>query len=293
MKDYLIKAIDKLGRIRAYVATTTDLVEKARTTHDTSATATAALGRSLTAATMMGAMMKNEKDVLTLRIAGEGPAGNIYVVARHNGVVKGYIDNPHADLPIRQDGKLDVGGLVGNRGTLTVIMDLGLKEPYVGQSQLISGEIAEDIANFYAYSEQQPSAVGLGVLVDRDLSVKAAGGYIIQLLPGVADKDIDKIEEGLRKAGPVSAMIDKGMSPEDILDEILGDFQMEILDRMELEFKCDCSREKIERVIISLGKKEIEDMIEEDGEAEVVCHFCNTKHKFTEEELNKILVDNF
>ena len=293
MKDYLIKAIDKLGRIRAYVATTTDLVEKARTTHDTSATATAALGRSLTAATMMGAMMKNKKDVLTLRIAGEGPAGNIYVVARHNGVVKGYIDNPHADLPIRQDGKLDVGGLVGNRGTLTVIMDLGLKEPYVGQSQLISGEIAEDIANFYAYSEQQPSAVGLGVLVDRDLSVKAAGGYIIQLLPGVADKDIDTIEEGLRKAGPVSAMIDKGMSPEDILDEILGDFQMEILDRMELEFKCDCSREKIERVIISLGKKEIEDMIEEDGEAEVVCHFCNTKHKFTEEELNKILVDNF
>lgn len=293
MKDYLIKGIDELGRIRVYVASSTNLVENARITHNTSPTASAALGRTLTAGVMMGAMMKNEKDVLTLKISGGGPAGNIYVVSRNNGIIKGYIDNPQADVPSRADGKLDVGALVGNNGSITTIMDLGLREPYVGQSNIVSGEIAEDIANFYAVSEQQPSAVSLGVLVDKDISIKAAGGYIIQLLPGVSDQDIDKIEAKLASIEPVSAMIDKGMTPEEIVDSILGDFNMQILEKMDIEYKCDCSRERIEQVIISLGKQEIVDIIEEDGQAEIVCHFCDTKHQFNKKELNKILVDNF
>lgn len=293
MNDYLIKAIDELGRIRIYVAKSTNLVEKARKTHNTSPTATAALGRTLTAGVIMGAMMKNDNDVLTLKISGDGPAGNIFVVARNNGIIKGYIDNPMADVPSREDGKLDVGTLVGRNGTITTIMDLGLKEPYVGQSNLVSGEIAEDIANYYAFSEQQPSAVSLGVLVDKDISCRAAGGFIIQLLPGVLDEDIDKIENRLASIDSISTLIDKGMNPEDILDEILGDFNMQIVDNICIEFKCDCSRDKIEKVIISLGKKEISDIIEEDGSAEVMCHFCNSKYIFNREQLNEILIDNF
>lgn len=293
MKDYLIKAIDELGRIRVYISSTTNMVEKARITHNTSPTASAALGRTLTAGVMMGAMMKNEQDVLTLKISGGGPAGNIYVVAKNNGVIKGYIDNPMADVPSRSDGKLDVGALVGRDGTITTIMDLGLKEPYIGQSDLVTGEIAEDLARFYAYSEQQPSAVSLGVLIDKDISVRAAGGYIIQLLPGVSDEDIDKIENRLSNIDPVSTMIDNKMTPEEIMDSILGDFNMQILEMVDLEYKCDCSREKMEKVLISIGKKEIEDIIVEDGQAEIVCHFCNTKHQFNKEELNKIIVDNF
>lgn len=288
MKDYLIKAIDEVGKVRIYVARSTALVEKARLTHNTSPTATAALGRTLTAGVIMGAMMKNDTDVLTLKISGDGPAGNIYVVARNNGVVKGYIDNPAADLPSKENGKLDVGSLVGTNGSIRTIMDLGLKEPYVGQSKLITGEIAEDLANYYAYSEQQPSAVSLGVLVDKDISVKAAGGYIIQLLPGVSDEDINKIEKILANIDPVSTMIDNGMTPEEIMEHSLGDLNMQILEKSDIEFKCDCTRERIERVIISLGKKEIDDIIKEDGQAEIVCHFCNTKYLFNEEELTKL-----
>ena len=293
MKDNLIKAIDELGRIRMYVAKSTNLVEMARDTHNTSPTATAALGRTLTVGVIMGAMMKNDTDVLTLKISGDGPAGNIFVVARNNGTIKGYIDNPMADVPSREDGKLDVGTFVGRNGTMTTIMDLGLKEPYVGQSNLVTGEIAEDIANFYAYSEQQPSAVSLGVLVDKDISCKAAGGYIIQLLPGVTDEDIDKIESRLANTDPISTMIDNGMTPEDIMDKVLGDFNMKILDKIDIQYRCDCSREKIEKVIISLGKKEIDNIINEDGKAEVVCHFCNSKHMFNKEDLTKIFIDNF
>lgn len=293
MKDYLIKSIDELGRIRMYVAKSTNLVEMARDTHNTSPTATAALGRTLTVGVIMGAMMKNDTDVLTLKISGDGPAGNIFVVARNNGTIKGYIDNPMADVPSREDGKLDVGTFVGRNGTMTTIMDLGLKEPYVGQSNLVTGEIAEDIANFYAYSEQQPSAVSLGVLVDKDISCKAAGGYIIQLFPGVTDEDIDKIESRLANTDPISTMIDNGMTPEDIMDKVLGDFNMKILDKIDIQYRCDCSREKIEKVIISLGKKEIDNIINEDGKAEVVCHFCNSKHMFNKEDLTKIFIDNF
>lgn len=291
MKDYLIRGTDELGRIRVLVATSTNMVEKARQKHNTSPTATAALGRSLTAGVLMGAMMKNEKDVLTIKIAGDGPAGNIYIVAKNNGIVKGYISNPGADLPSRSDGKLDVGGLVGKNGNITTMMDLGLKEPYIGQSNLVTGEIAEDLANYYMYSEQQPSAVSLGVLVDKDISVRAAGGYIIQLLPGISDEEIDKVEKSLSKIKPVSTMIDEGMTPEEVLREILGDFNIKILDKISIEFQCDCSRNKIEKVLMSLGEKELNDIIEEDEKAEVVCHFCNTKYQFNKEELINLIVD--
>ncbi|HLS53367.1 MAG TPA: Hsp33 family molecular chaperone HslO [Tissierellaceae bacterium] len=291
MTDYFIRGIDKSGRIRILVGTTTKMVEEARKIHQTSPTATAALGRALTAGALMGAMMKNQQDRLTLRIAGDGPAGNILVVARNDGKVKGEMTNPQADVPSRPDGKLDVGGLVGRNGTITTIMDLGLREPYIGQSQLVSGEIAEDLANYYYYSEQKPSAVSLGVLVDKDISVKAAGGYIIQLLPGISDQDIDKIERSLAKIQPVSSLVDNGLSPEEIMTELLQDFSMEVLERRDLSYECDCSRERIERGIISLGKEEIKSIIEEEGQAEVVCHFCNTKYQFSKEDLEKFLID--
>ncbi len=291
MKDYLIRAIDKSGRIRLFVATTTNLVEESRRIHNTSPTATAAMGRSLTVGAMMGAMMKNEEDKLTIKIAGNGPVGKILVVANNLGHVKADIDFPMADVPSSSDGKLDVGRLVGNDGTITVIMDLGLKKPYVGQSSLVTGEIAEDIANFYMTSEQTPSAVSLGVLVDRDISCIAAGGYIIQLFPGVPDEDISKIENVLAKIEPVSAMINKGLTPEEIMNQILGEFDMEVLGKLDLEYRCDCSRDKIENVIASLGRKEIEEMIHEDEQAEVVCHFCGTKYQFNKEDLSKLLVD--
>lgn len=291
MKDYLIRGIDNLGRIRIFVASTTNLVEEARGMHDTSPTATAALGRSLTAASMMGIMMKNDTDTLTLKINGGGPVGNILIVAKNKGRVKGYVDHPQADVPPKSKGKLDVGRLVGNEGMMTTIMDLGMKEPYIGQANLISGEIAEDLANFYLLSDQQPSAVSLGVLVNRDRTVLAAGGYIIQLLPDILDEDITKIENALATVEPVSTLIAKGMTPEEIMHEILRDFDMKVLDKIDLEFECDCSREKIENVLISLGKKEIIDIIEEDGKAEVVCQYCNKKYQFNKENLNKILID--
>ncbi|MBC8589377.1 Hsp33 family molecular chaperone HslO [Paratissierella segnis] len=291
MEDYLIRGMDKSGRLRVFAASTTHLVEHARSIHNTSPTATAALGRSLTAGAIMGSMMKNDSDILTLKISGGGPIGNIIIVADNKGNVKGLADNPFADVPSRSDGKLDVGRLVGKNGVVTTIMDLGLKDPYVGQSNLVSGEIGEDIANLYLVSEQQPSAVALGVLVDKDISCRAAGGYFIQLLPGIDDEDIDRIEERIKVSPSVSAMIDKGLTPEDIVKELLGDFDIDILSTMGLNYKCNCSRDKIRKVLISLGKKEVEDMLKEDGKAEVVCHFCNTKYQFNKEDLAKILVD--
>lgn len=289
MKDYLIRGIDESGMIRVFVAKTTNMVEEARLTHNSSPTSTAAIGRALTAATIMGSMMKNENDAMTLKIEGNGPIGKILMTAKSDGSVKGYADHPEADVPSRQDGKLDVRGVVGTEGSLTVIMDLGLREPYIGQSEIISGEIAEDIAAYYAISEQQPSAVSLGVLVDTDISVRAAGGYIIQLLPGVSDEDITKIEETLGKIEPISTLIDMGLSPEEIMDRVLPGFNMEVLDKKEINYRCDCSREKMENVLKSIGKDEINNIIEEDGQAEIVCHFCNTKHNFSEEDLRKLI----
>lgn len=289
MKDYLIRGIDSTGNIRILVANTTNLVEKARVTHNTSPTATAALGRTLTAGAMMGAMMKNKNDRLTLKISGGGSIGTIMVVANNKGVIKGYADNPSADIESKGNGKLDVAGIVGKNGHMTVIMDLGLKEPYVGQSKIISGEIAEDLAYYYLNSEQQPSAVALGVLVDKDISTRAAGGYIIQLLPDVKEEDIVKIENAIERIEPISILIDQGLSPEDIMEKVLGEFDMKVLDKIDLEYSCDCSRDRIEEVLKSLGKYEIKAMIEEDGKAEVVCHFCNTDHQFSKEELKKLI----
>lgn len=291
MKDYIIRGIDKSGKIRMFVGNTTNMVEKARLTHGTSATASAAMGRSMTAASIMGLMMKNPTDSLTLQIIGNGPIGNIVMVADSQGNVKGYVHHPEVDLPSKGNGKLDVSGVVGTSGYLSVTMDLGLKEPYVGQSSLVSGEIAEDIAAYYAYSEQQPSAVSLGVLVDKDLSIRAAGGFIIQLLPGVSDEDIGMIEEILQKMEPVSALIDRGLSPEEIMEETLGVFDMEVLEKSDIDFICDCSKEKVINVIKSLNTEEIQSMIDEDGGAEVVCHFCNRKEQLSLADLEQIIVD--
>lgn len=244
----------------------------------------------MTIGAIIASGFKNENDLLTLKFSGNGPIGNILVVANNNGRVKGIVDNPNADLPSTADGKLDVGGLVGKNGTVTAIMDLGLKEPYVGQTSLVTGEIGDDIANFYLQSEQIPTAVGLGVLVEKDLSVKAAGGFLIQTLPDILDEDITKIEESLANAKPLSTLIDQGYTPEEIMREILSDFDMEITDKLDLEYLCDCSREKVEKVLVSLGEKEIIDMIEEDGKSEVNCHFCNTSYQFSKEDLQKILL---
>lgn len=290
MKDYLIRGMDKKGRLRVFVAKTTQLVEEARKIHETSPTTTAAMGRGLTAAAIMGATMKNDDDLLTLKISGNGPLGTMTIVGNNRGELKGLVDYPQADVPSTEDGKLDVGSLVGNQGTLTVIMDLGLKEPYVGQTEIITGEIGDDIANFYLVSEQIPTAVALGVLVDKDISTKAAGGYIIQVLPEISDEEIALIEKSIQQAEPISLMIDKGLTPEEIMNQLLGEFDMEVTDKIDLKYHCDCSEEKIEKVLISLGNKEIEDIIHEDGESEVVCHFCNTKYRFNKDRLNKILL---
>lgn len=285
MKDYIIRGIDKKRNFRIFASSTTNLVEKARQIHNTSPTATAALGRSLTAAVMMGMDMKNERDSLTFKIKGDGPIGSIVTVANNKGEVKGYVDNPHADLPSRPDGKLDVGGIVGENGQLAVIQDLGLREPYVGYSNLVSGEIAEDLAHYFYLSQQQPSAINLGVLVDKDISVKAAGGYMIQLLPNSEEDTIDKLEEALKVAEPISSLIDKHNSLEDIINKLFSQFQIEILEEKDIKLSCNCSRERIENVLISLGQEELNNIIEEDGKAEIVCHFCNTNYLFNKEEL--------
>ncbi|EOD00908.1 Hsp33 family molecular chaperone HslO [Caldisalinibacter kiritimatiensis] len=289
MKDYVIRAIDKEKSIRIFIATTTNVVEDARKIHNTSPTVTAALGRTLTASAIMGFMMKGEKDKLTLKIRGNGPIGNIIAVSNNKGEIKGYVQNPSADLPTRSDGKLDVGGVVGRSGKLTVIRDLGLKEPYIGQSNLITGEIGDDLAQYFVTSEQQPSAVALGVLVDKDLSTKAAGGFILQVLPNIQEENLVKLEQKINKLESISKYIDKGYTPEELLERLFGEFQMEIKDKKEIKYTCDCSRERLEGVLISVGEEELKKMIAEDGEAEVVCHFCNTKYHFNKEELEKLL----
>lgn len=290
MRDYMIRGMDKQGRLRAFVTRTTGVVEEARKIHNTSATSTAAIGRLLTAGLMMAATMKNDKDLLTLKVSGDGPIGTLTVSANSKGEVKGLVDNPSADVPSTKDGNLNVGAIVGNNGTFTSITDVGMKEPYVSQTSLITGEIGDDIANFYSESEQIPAAVGLGVLVDKNLSCKAAGGFIIQLLPFITSEEIRMIEKSLQNARPLSTMIDEGYTPEEILDELLSEFEMEVTDKLDVNYYCDCSLEKTEKVLISLGEKEIEDIIVEDGECEIVCHFCNKKYHFSKLDLDKILL---
>lgn len=289
MRDYVIRGIDKKGTIKFFIASTTNLVEEARRIHNTSPTATAALGRVLTAACMIGMTLKNDRDTLTLKIKGDGPIGSIVSVANSKGEVKGYVENPQTEVPRRPDGKLNVGGAVGKNGQIAVIKDLGLKEPFIGYSNLVSGEIAEDLASYYYHSEQQPTAISLGVLVDTDTSVRAAGGFMIQLLPGVSEEDIDRIESILKSIKPMSTLIDEGLTPEEILKEIFGEFQVEVLDKTFVQYKCNCSMEKVESILVSLGNDELKAIIEEDGKAEVVCHFCNTKYNFSKEDLIKLL----
>ncbi|MCD8348374.1 MAG: Hsp33 family molecular chaperone HslO [Lachnospiraceae bacterium] len=311
--DYIVRAVAADQQIRAFAATTKDLVETARGYHNTSPVATAALGRLLTAGAMMGAMMKGEKDLLTLQIGGDGPIGGITVTADSAANVKGYVNNPGVYLPATDKGKLDVGGAVGN-GVLRVIRDLGMKEPYVGQSALQTGEIGDDLTYYFAMSEQVPSSVGLGVLLERNTNLKAgqpdetskesltlegnlaevgkvrqAGGFIIQLMPFTPDDVIDRLERKLAEVRPVTAMLDAGMGPEQILEELLGEFHLEILDKIPTQYHCDCSRERIERVLISLGKKELEKMIADGEPIEVNCQFCDKKYKVSVEELRTLL----
>lgn len=287
MKDYIVRATAGEGQVRAFAATTRELVEEARGRHNTSPVATAALGRLLTAGTMMGSMMKNDTDVLTLQIKADGPLAGITVTADANGNVKGYVENPDVVIPPK-NGKLDVGGAVGI-GLLNVIKDMGLKEPYVGQTILVTSEIAEDLTYYFANSEQVPSSVGLGVLMNKDNTVRCAGGFIVQVMPFVTDEVLNKLEENIKKISSVTSMLDAGDTPEQMLGHVLDGLDMVVTDTLETKFACNCSHERIEKAIISVGKKDIQEMIDAGEEVEVKCHFCNTAYKFTVEELKGIL----
>ena len=288
MGDYIVRATAADNQIRAFAATTKELVEKARAAHNTSPVATAALGRLLTGGVMMGVMMKGEKDLLTLQVKGDGPLGGITVTADSQGHVKGYVENPDVLLPANALGKLDVGGAVGN-GMLRVIKDMGLKEPYVGQVALETGELGDDLTYYFATSEQIPSSVGLGVLMEKDNTVKQAGGFIIQLMPFTDEKVIEALEKKISKVQSVTSMLNLGMTSEDILNELLGEFHPEISEKIPAEFHCDCSKKRVERVLISLGKKELTSMIDDGKPVELKCHFCNSGYTFTTEELKEIL----
>ena len=288
MNDYMIRATAADGQVRAFAATTKEMVETAKNAHNTSPIATAALGRLMTAAAMMGSDLKGEGELLTLRIEGDGPIGGLLVTADGKGDVKGYAFNPDVMLPPNAQGKLDVGGSLG-LGVLSVIKDIGLKEPYVGQTQLITGEIAEDLTYYFATSEQVPSSVALGVLMNKDNTVRQAGGFIIQLLPGASDEIIDRLEAKLSEISSITSLLDAGKTPEEILTDILGEFGLEILKKMPVQFHCDCERSRVEKAIISIGRKEIQDMIDEGKEIEVNCQFCNKHYKFSVDELGEML----
>ncbi len=287
MSDYIVRATAAGAQIRAFACTTRDLTEVARQAHNTSPIITAALGRLMAAAVMMGSMAKSDTDLLTLQIAGDGPVQGLTVTADALGNVKGYANVPDVMLPPSPAGKLDVGGAVG-QGTLRVMKDLGLKDPYVGQVELQTGEIAEDLTYYFAVSEQIPSCVGLGVLMEKNNTVKQAGGFIVQLMPFATDEAIDKLEQNLKNLKPVTAMLDSGLTPEQMLETVLAGLELEITDTMPAQFTCNCSKDKVEKALISIGKKDLLDMIEEGKDIEVNCHFCNTDYKFTVEELMEL-----
>ena len=273
--------------MRAFAATTKNLVEAAREHHNTSPVATAALGRTLTAGAIMGSMMKNDTDMLTLQIRGDGPIEGITVTADSHANVKGYVGNPDVMLPPK-NGKLDVGGAVGI-GLLQVIKDMGLKEPYVGQTILVSSEIAEDLTYYFASSEQVPSSVGLGVLMNKDNTVRCAGGFIIQLMPFATEETISQLEENLKEVTSVTDFLDKGYTPEQMLEKLIGHLNLEITDTIPTQFYCNCSKERVEQAVASIGKKDIQEMIDEGKDIEVKCHFCNTAYNYTVEDLKNIL----
>lgn len=286
MKDQLLRATALDGKVRAFAARTTSLVEELRRRHQAAPTAIAALGRAATAGAMMGAMLKGEEK-LTLQIKGNGPLGQIVIDANAKGEVRGYVDEPQVDLPLNAVGKLDVAGAVGTEGFLYVIKDLGLKEPYRGSVPIVSGELGEDFTYYFAKSEQTPSIVAVGVLVDVDYTIKSAGGFIIQLLPGVTDEEIDAIEGMLGGLPPITTMLEDGLELDEILAQVLG--MVRTLGRLDLEFRCKCSRDRVEQTLISLGQEELSDLIEEDGKAEVTCHFCNEAYLFDKDQLEHIL----
>ena len=288
MSDYIVRATAADNQIRAFAITSRDLVEKARQIHNTSPVATAALGRSLSAGAMMGSMMKGEQDLLTLQIRGDGPLGGITVTADSKAQVKGYVNEPAVLIPANAKGKLDVSGAIG-KGMLQVIRDLGMKEPYVGQTELQTGEIAEDLTYYFATSEQIPSSVGLGVLLNRDNTVRQSGGFIIQLMPYTEEKVIDALEKRLAGMNSVTELLDQGLTPEGILEELLGEFGLTVNDTIPTAFSCNCSKERVEKAIISIGSKEIREMIRDGKPIEVKCHFCNEAYTFTIEELKEIL----
>lgn len=288
MSDYIIRATAADGQIRAFASTTRELVEHARITHGTSPVGTAALGRLLTAAGIMGSMMKGDKDLLSIIINADGPMGKTGVTADSKANVKGYISTPEFQNPPNYLGKLDVGGAIGN-GNLRVIKDMGLKEPYVGTVGLITGEIAEDLTYYFATSEQVPTSVGLGVLMNKDNTVRQAGGFIVQLMPFASDEAIDRLEENIKNISSVTSMLDSGMSPEDILRQVLSGFDLDITDTIPTQYCCNCSKERVSKALISVGRAELKSMINDGKEIEVNCHFCNTNYIFSVEELKEML----
>jgi molecular chaperone Hsp33 len=287
MEDYLVKALGFGGQVRAYAVRSTGAVSEAQRRHYTWPTASAALGRSMTAAVMMGAMLTGE-DKLTIKIDGDGPIGHILVDSNAKGEVRGYVLNPQTHFDLNEHGKLDVRRAVGTNGTLTVVKDIGLRDNFTGQVPLVSGELGEDFTYYFSTSEQTPSAVGVGVLVNPDNSILAAGGFIIQLMPGTEDETITKIEKSLSEIPPVSKQIEKGLSPEDLLIEIIGKDDIKFLEKMPISFTCTCSKDRFGTAIIGLGKAEIQEMIDEDGQAEAHCQFCNQKYIYTKEELEAL-----
>ena len=285
----LVRAMTRDGYVKAVAVTTADIVERARQIHKTLPTATAALGRLLSAASMMGNMQKVENGSITLQVKGGGPLGTVLAVSDAEGNVRGYVHNPQISLLEKYRGKLDVGAAVGTDGMLTVIRDLQMKEPYVGSVQLVSGEIAEDITEYFVQSEQTPTACALGVLVDTDQSVRASGGYIIQLLPGAPDSVIDQLEAGIEKAGAVTAMLDRGLTAQQLLETVMEGMDLEILDTSPVEYRCYCSRDRVTATLISLGRAELNQIVEEGENIQIECQFCDTIYTFTPAEIQKIL----
>lgn len=286
MGDYLIRGTALQGRVRAFAVQTIDLTDELSRRHQTTPTATAALGRTAAAGLLLGAMLKGEEHLI-IQVKGDGPIGQIVVDANAKGEVRGYVDNPLVDPPLKANGKLDVATAVGTDGFLYITKDLGLKEPYKGSTPLVSGELAEDFTYYFAKSEQTPSAVALGVLVNTDHSILAAGGFVIQLLPGLSDEEIGEIEEMLSRIPSFTSMLGGGLNLEEILQNILPSFQT--LDQMDVMFRCKCDRERIETTLISLGKAELQEILDDEGFAEVVCHFCNEAYRFDEEELQRMI----
>lgn len=287
MEDYLVRATAAQAQVRAFACTTRQTVEAARRAHNTSPVATAALGRLLSAGCMMGSMLKGEKDLLTLQISADGPLEGVTVTADAMGNVKGYVGNPMVILPANTSGKLDVAGAVGN-GMLRVIKDMGLREPYVGQTSIQTGEIAEDLTYYFAASEQVPSSVGLGVLMEKDNTVKQAGGFIVQLMPFAEDAVIDRLEENLKKIQSVTTLLEQGDTPQQILEKVLAGLEVAFTDTMPVRFLCNCSKERVEKALISLGHSQLQELIDEGEEIEVNCHFCSKKYKFSIDELKNM-----